>query len=100
MKEPATFNDVIYKRRSYQRIFEFDYDISGFQYAGGLLDVDFVPFTITKLDNKRIMVELSKSVTADFVANSQHQYDIKEVAGGLEATLIKGIITIEDSVTP
>ena len=99
MKEPAIFNDVIYKRRNYQRVFEFDYDITTYEYAGGLLAEAFIPFVITKLDAYRLMIELSKVTTGSLEAKSKFAWDMKEVSGELESPLIKGVMTIEDSVT-
>lgn len=97
---PAIYNDIIYKGRDYSIVITMDNDITTVSYeAAMLVEGELIYFEITKLDNKRIRLFLSKDITKDLQADAKYRWDLKEVAG-MTNQILEGSMTIKDVVTP
>jgi hypothetical protein len=92
------YNIDAYYNRDYIQVFEFDIDVSNYEFAGS---IDYkgnkVNFTITKLTDTQIQVSLDKSILSQMVPGV-YSYDIK-MDNGFDLQVIEGSFKVNNTIT-
>lgn len=92
------YNIDAYYNRDYVQVFEFDIDISNYEFAGSInYKNNLINLTITKLTNTQIQVSLAKSILSQMAAGV-YSYDIK-MDNGLELQVIEGSFKVNNTIT-
>ena len=106
MRLVNTLDLIIYRNTDFINQFSVEsnnvpLDISTFTFTSKIRDkngVYFDNFTITKPDNYTVKMELSKEITQTMELETYY-YDMVQSVSGVEELILKGIITIENTIT-
>jgi|GEM_PF-3783341 len=92
------YNIDAYYNRDYIQVFEFDIDISNYQFMGSIkYKNNIINLTITKLTSTQIQVSLDKSILSQMLPGV-YPYDIK-MDNGVELQVIEGSFKVHNTIT-
>jgi len=102
MRIPAVDNLIIYRNTNFIHQLDFEtLNIDTYTFTSKIRDKDsnfIANFTITKPTNHIVQLALSKASTESLELETYY-YDIIQSVAGVEELILKGIITVENTIT-
>lgn len=106
MRIPAISDLIIYRNTDFINQFTVEsngipLNISTYTFTSKIRDKDgnfIADFTITKPDNFSLKMQLAKATTESLELETYY-YDMIQSVSGVEELILKGIITVENTIT-